>query len=100
MSQSRKKVIEDAFKSLSLKANGKLTLDDIAKNYDVSRHPEVVSSKRTMEEVYMEYMTNWGIEDPGYLVSVEKFMEYYSDISSCIRDDEGFIQLVKCEWKL
>ncbi len=93
-------LIEAAYKKIASKSNGVVTMDDIAKNYDVSKHPLVVEGKVKMEDAYLEYMKNWGANDAGYVVKLDEFIGFYSDISGGIETDEQFAELLKCEWKL
>lgn len=50
-------MIKEAFEKLDLSCSGVITLDDIAKLYDVSHNPDVVSGKKQPKEVYMEFMS-------------------------------------------
>ena len=42
LNDQRKEVIAAAYKKLDVTGDGKVTLDDIAKLYDGSQHPDVV----------------------------------------------------------
>jgi len=46
LSEARKEVIAAAYKKLDVTGDGKVTLDDVAKLYDASEHPDVKSGKR------------------------------------------------------
>jgi hypothetical protein len=39
--------------------DGQVTLDDIAKLYDVSKHPEIVNGGVDPKDVFMQYMSLW-----------------------------------------
>ena len=93
-------LIESAYKKIASKCNGIVTLDAVAKNYDVSKHPLVVEGKVKMEDAYLEYMKNWGTSDPNYVIKLDEFMGFYSNISGGIETDEQFSELLKSEWKL
>jgi len=45
--------ISKAYKKLDINGDGQVTLDDIAKIYDVSKHPEIVNGSMTPKEVFM-----------------------------------------------
>ena len=49
----------------------------------------------------MEYMNGWNCNDPNQAISMEEFVEYYSDISGAFDDnDDQFIEFLKTEWKI
>ena len=53
-------------------------MDDIAKLYDVSQHPDVQSGKRTEKEAYLEFMKLWDtqkVDDPEAQKREEKKRE-------------------------
>ena len=49
LNQFRLGFIKQAYDKLDVNKDGKVTLDDIAKLYDVSQHPDVISGKTTPE---------------------------------------------------
>ena len=67
-----------------------MKLDDIAKIYDVSQHPDVQSKKKTPMEAYKEFMTLWDTQVADGIVTFEEFCEYYSDVSASIDGDDYF----------
>jgi hypothetical protein len=68
--------------------DGKVKLEDIAKIYDVSRHPEIISGKKSAEEVFVEFMAQWDTQSRDGTVTFEEFCDYYSDVSASIEDDD------------
>lgn len=52
-------LILQAYKKLDVNWDGLVKLDDIAKIYDASKHPDVFSGKLSPEEVFMEFMSMW-----------------------------------------
>lgn len=59
LNDQRKEVIGAAYKKLDVTGDGKVTLDDIAKLYDASQHPDVVQGKRSEQDIFMEFMSLW-----------------------------------------
>jgi len=53
----RQNLILKAYKWLDVNRDGQVKLDDIAKLYDASKHPDVLSGKASPEEVYYEFMS-------------------------------------------
>ena len=77
-----------------------MTLDDIAKLYDVSMHPDVVDKKKTPEEAYKEYMSMWDTQVADGIVTFDEFVDYYRDVSASIDTDEYFGVMMTNAWKL
>lgn len=70
--------------------DGLVKLDDIAKIYDVSYHPEVKSGKKTPIEAYKEFMSLWDTQVADGIVTLDEFTEYYADVSASIDGDDYF----------
>jgi len=52
LSPSRVAMIRQAYDVLDVNKDGKVTLDDVARLYDVSMHPDVIQKKMTPEQAY------------------------------------------------
>ena len=59
LNENRLAWIKQAYDKLDINKDGQVTLDDIARIYDVSQHPDVVQGKKTPEEAYREFMSMW-----------------------------------------
>jgi len=59
LSESRLAVIKRAYDKLDVNHDGQVRLDDIAKLYDASTHPDVVAGHRSERDIYMEFMNTW-----------------------------------------
>lgn len=59
MNALRKRYIKLAYDKLDVNKDGLVKLDDIAKIYDASRHPDVLSGKKTHDEVFIDFMKLW-----------------------------------------
>ena len=77
-----------------------MTLDDIAKLYDVSQHPDVKDGKKTPEQAYREFMSLWDTQVADGIVTFEEFCEYFKDVSASIDTDEYFAVMMQSAWKL
>lgn len=66
-----------AYDKLDKNKDGQVTFDDIVKIYDASHHPDVVSGKKTNEEVLKEFMRHWDTQVADGIVTIEEFMDYY-----------------------
>lgn len=97
----RRGLIERAYREkLDINNDGQVTLDDIAKIYDASCHPDVVNGKKTPEDVYMEFMKKWDTQEADGIVTLDEFFEYFKDVSACIDKDDYFELMMKQAWKL
>ena len=77
LNETRKAVIARAYKKLDVNGDGTVRLDDIAKLYDASQHPEVISGKKSEQDVYMEFMGLWDTQVKDGVVTLEEFEQYY-----------------------
>jgi len=77
-----------------------VTLDDIARIYDVSQHPDVMAGKKTPEEAYREFMSMWDTQVADGIVTFDEFCDYYKDVSASIDTDEYFGVMMTQAWKL
>ena len=96
----REGYIRQAYNKLDVNKDGQVTLEDIAKLYDVSFHPDFISKKKTAEEVYLDFMKQWDTKVADGIVTFDEFMEYFKDVSASIDTDEYFEVMMKNAWKL
>ena len=106
MNEKRKEIVLKAFDKLDLDKSGKIELNEIKSLYNVKNHKDVLSGKKTEEDLYNEFIETFethhnlkkGFKDKR--VSKEEFLEYYNNISMSIDDDDSFISLISNAWKL
>jgi Ca2+-binding EF-hand superfamily protein len=111
MSPSRKEIVKKAFNKMDGNSNGVLEIDDIRQSYNALNHPDVKSRKKTEEEVLQEFLETFeahrqmtkgdvsSIKGDGK-VTLNEFMDYYSNISASIDDDEYFKLMMTNAWNL
>ena len=68
--------------------------------YDASHHPEVIEGKKTPDEVFREFMTQWDTQEKDGIVTFDEFLEYYEGVSCSIDRDDYFELMMKRAWKL
>jgi len=90
LSASRVSYIRQAYDKLDINKDGLVKLDDIARIYDVSKHPDVIDGKKTPEEAYREYMSMWDTQNADGIVTFDEFCDYYKDVSASIDADDYF----------
>lgn len=91
--------INAAYKKLDVNGDGSVTLDDIAKLFDVSCHPDVQNG-RNPADAYNEFMGMWDTDVVDGKVTIEEFTEYFKDISASIEGDDMFAAMMRSAWKL
>ena len=107
MNDFRRNLVNQVFNKLDINGNGQITFDEIQEKYDAKNHPEVLSGKKTEEEVLKEFMDTFqdtynylcGTETDN-IITLEEFMEYYENVSMTIDDDEYFETLLNNAWNL
>lgn len=107
MNNFRKKLVDQAFSKLDTDGSGVVDMDEIRKKYNCSKHPDVLSGKKTEDEVYMDFMETFqlhaaikgkGTKDAE--ISRDEFQEYYENISASIDRDDYFELMMNNAWKL
>lgn len=107
MNDARKRLVDQAFKKLDIDGSGIVDFDEIKKLYNCKKHPDVISGKKTEDEVYTEFMETFqlhaaikgkGVKDRE--ISREEFQEYYENISASIDRDDYFELMMTNAWKL
>ena len=106
MNNFRKKIVMQAFKKIDKDGSGVLEMNDIKVSYNAKLHPDVKSGKKTEDEILGEFLEtfeahhamNGGTRDQR--VTPEEFVEYYTNISASIDNDEYFELMMINSWKL
>ena len=107
MNDFRKNLVNQVFNSLDINGNGEISFDELQAKYSAKNHPEVLSGKKTENEVLKEFMDTFqdtynylcGTETDN-IITLEEFMEYYENISMTIDDDEYFEVMINNAWNL
>lgn len=101
MSFDRKQLVRKAFNIMDSTGDGRVSVDDIMKNYDFSRHPNVVGGKITSDQVAEEMLSVFeqGGDVDG-VVTWPEFLDYYKGISMSIDDDQYFELMIRNSWHI
>jgi len=102
MAEPRLELVKKAFSILDLNGDGKLTLAEIAKSYNVSENPLVKSGKISEVDALRAFIAHWHIGDKSHtdFVSLDEFIEYYQWVSSSIDSDEYFELMMRNAWHI
>jgi len=87
--------------------SGELTKEDIKRSYNAKMHPDVKKGKKSEDEVLAEFLDTFEVhhslkhpEDRDGKVTLREFIEYYSNISSTIDNDDYFELMITNAWNL
>jgi predicted RNase H-like HicB family nuclease len=111
MSPFRKELVKKVFAKLDLDGSGQIDQKEIFDLYNAKSHPEVLAKRKTEEEVLQEFMETFevhkqtvkeeGLSKKGDgKVSLAEFMDYYSNVSASIDNDEYFQLMMTNAWNL
>ena len=90
LNQTRLAVIHQAFAKFDTNSNGLVPLESLYGGYCASRHPDVISGKRSPMQVGREFRENFTVADSHGKVSINAFEMYFKFISACIVEDSDF----------
>jgi len=68
MNAFRKSVVMKAYKKLDKDGSGEITVEDLKGVYNASRHPDVLSKKKTEEDILTDFLDTFE-QHYSYLVS-------------------------------
>lgn len=106
MANFRVNLVKQAFKKLDKSGDGVVDISDIKGVYNAKFHPDVVSGKKSEDDVLGEFLEtfeshhNMGTGKNNQSVTVAEFLEYYNNVSASIDNDEYFELMMNNAWKL
>ena len=108
MNDFRKGMAKKAFMKMDKNGNGTLDITDIKGVYNASKSPDVISGKKTEDEVLAEFLDTFeyhfsllnsgGSKDGS--ITLEEWFAYYDNISMSIPDDPYFELMMNSAWNL
>lgn len=102
MSDKRKALVLTVFKQMDINNDGALTVQDVSGRYDCSIHPEVIAGARTEVEVLQAFLAGFdgSLGPKSAIVTPEKFVAHYNNVSASVDDDEYFELMMRNCWHL
>lgn len=103
MPERRARLVLQAFAVLDTDKNKVLTMDELVHRFDSSRHPDVLSGRKTPEDIVADFIAPWDTRLDGKRdgkVDQAEFLDYYDDISATIDDDEYFELMIRNCWHM
>merc|ERR1712023_24679 len=93
-------LINLAFNLLDKDGSGKITEEDLVGAYDFSKNAEVISGEITEDDAAMLFLSNFERSSVDGIVTYPEFVEYYTDISAEIDDDDYFELMMRNAWHI
>ena len=100
LTPARRAIVNRAFTSIDKRDRGMITVQELLENFDPSKHPDVVSYKRSQQRIYEEFMETFDVGGTVEgCVTRHEFLNYYSIVSSFIKSDREFELIMTSVWK-
>jgi Ca2+-binding EF-hand superfamily protein len=101
MNESRLRMVRMAFEVIDGDRSGVLDMQDVVSKYNASKHPDVISGRRSAGEVLREFLDTFDVggEKDGK-VTLAEFENYYSNISASVDDDVYFELMIRNAWRI
>ena len=100
LNAQRQAIVDKAFLKFDKDGSGHIDRNDLHGVYDVSMHPKYQNGEMTEEEIFGEFLANFGDRNGDGLINREEWNEYYAAVSSNIDNDDHFVLLMRNAWKL
>eukprot|EP00301_Raphidiophrys_heterophryoidea_P021022 c5570_g1_i1.p1 GENE.c5570_g1_i1~~c5570_g1_i1.p1 ORF type:complete len:315 (-),score=105.14 c5570_g1_i1:160-1062(-) len=102
ISKTRKALVNRVFANMDADGSGELTVEDMKLNYNAKKNPDVVSGRKTEEQVLREFMDTFeggGGEKGDGKITRQEWLDYYTGISANIDNDDYFLMMICNVWK-
>ncbi len=109
MTSKRQNLINQVFNSLTNGFNEEISIINLKNIYNASRHPEVISRKKSLQEIknefneyldiFREYIIPLSTSSTGF-INYNDFIKFYNQISLGISDEKYFDYLINNVWNL
>lgn len=90
-----------AFAMMDKDGGGIITVSDIVSIYDVSKNPDFIEKRKTKDQILHEFLNQFdgtrGNNDGQ--VTLEEFIDYYTDLSMGIPTDDYFVAMMETTWQ-
>ena len=93
-------MVDKAFLKFDADGSGTIEAADLKGVYSCAFHPKVISGEKTEDEVFLEFLANFGDKNRDGKICRAEWNDYYAAVSSSIDNDDHFVQLMKAAWKL
>ena len=80
--------------------SGFINSADLQGVYDCSMHPKVQNGEMTADEVFTQFLGQFGDKNGDGMITKAEWNDYYAAVSSNIDNDDHFNDLIRAAWKL
>ncbi|OQR97072.1 calcyphosin-like protein [Achlya hypogyna] len=100
LNERRKQMVLLAFTVIDANGNGIVELDDIVAKYNADQHPDVISGRKTKNEIFREFLDTFDGGEKDGKVTPDEFIRYYANVSASIDDDDYFELMIRNAWHI
>lgn len=100
LNDRRRQLVLQAFEILDKDHTGEVELNDISAVYSADKHPDVISGKRSAEDVLKEFLDTFDTMEKDGKVTTQEFCKYYANVSASIDDDDYFELMIRNAWHI
>lgn len=102
MGPARVEMVKLAFQQLDQRGAGVVTVEDMARIYDVSGNPLVKAGKLSKVDALKAFMNQWHLAHKKHTddITLDDFLEYYDWISASIDRDDYFELMIRNAWHI
>lgn len=95
-------MVQRAFAKLDRNSSGQVDFNDVCELYDAKRHPAVIEGRKTERQALEEFLMTFELHTNKQegSVSLQEFIDYFTNVSASIEDDAYFTQLMNQTWNL
>ena len=94
-------LVNMAFDLLDKDGSNQIDPLDLVGVYDTSKHPDVISRKKTTQEVLRDFLDGFDIGgDVDGMVTRQEFENYYANVSASIDDEQYFELMIRNAWHI
>ena len=107
MNDERLNIVKNVFSKLDINGRGNININELKQKFNPSGHPEAYSKNNSKEEIYEEFLNNLEIykkysliknRNSSFLFTLDDFINFYTQISFDIEDDNYFNNLITGVW--
>nr|XP_022317463.1 calcyphosin-like protein [Crassostrea virginica] len=101
INSNRQEYVRQAFQKMDATNDGQITVEDIRKLYNASKHPKFLSGEWTEDQCFRHFLDSFDSPgNPDGVVTWDEFLNYYAGVSASIDDDHYFSEMMKRAWRL
>ncbi|EQC28530.1 hypothetical protein SDRG_13856 [Saprolegnia diclina VS20] len=100
LNERRKQMVLLAFTVIDANGNGIVELDDIVAKYNADQHPDVISGRKTKNEIFRDFLDTFDGGEKDGKVTPDEFIRYYANVSASIDDDDYFELMIRNAWHI